>query len=506
MNIFDKRPLSMMLCIMLGGFVFVCIAGTIFKIILTACILLTLLLLYIRPLRSLIKIGLLRVSLICLLLAVIFSHIYFDLWFKCYDRFEGESYIVGEITDMSTKGGTATLELKTDSINDAPLSKYNLMVYVDTAEYYGYSIGSKISFKGKIEAFKSKDNFDAHTYYTSRGFSGMVQYPSELVIHENGKSSFSQMITDYRESVARRLIANTNAETGGLLAALLLGEKTYLSGEITLDFSRTGLSHVLALSGMHVSILILGLMRLLNRIGLDKRITALISIPLTVTYMLITGFPISVVRAGLMLIISSLLFLLSRGRDSISTLSIAVFVICLFTPYAVLDISLWLSAFATLGIVSMSELSGVKRLPRFLKILLLPFITSLFALFSTMFISVSSYENISLVGILTTPLFSVPIEIFLYVGTLVLLFGNLLPIGRMLSYLGTFIIKALGAISDIDYLYVSTDSLLVKLIGICVSVGFILFLILALRAFATAGFHPQLSHFFTTGWQQTPAL
>ena len=104
---------------------------------------------------------------------------------------------------------------------------------------------------------------------------------------------------------------NSDAETGGLLGAILLGDRTYLSGQTSLDFSRIGISHVLALSGMHLAILILGIEKLLSLIGISKKARYIITIILTLAYVALTGFSVSVVRAGIMLIIRSLLHLIS---------------------------------------------------------------------------------------------------------------------------------------------------------------------------------------------------
>ena len=54
---------------------------------------------------------------------------------------------------------------------------------------------------------------------------------------------------------------SSSAENGGLLAALLLGDQTYLSGQTKLDCSRIGITHILALSGMHISIICSALSR-----------------------------------------------------------------------------------------------------------------------------------------------------------------------------------------------------------------------------------------------------
>jgi competence protein ComEC len=133
-----------------------------------------------------------------------------------------------------------------------------------------------------------------------------------------------------------------------------------------------------------------------------------------------------------MLIITSLLFLLSHRADSITTLFVAVTAILIIEPYAVFDVGLWLSAFATLGILLFLEFyEGVKSKgkptvkARLFNALVIPVVISLFAFGATFLLSAATFDRFSLLAPITTPIYSIPIEIYMYLGILFLICGKL---------------------------------------------------------------------------------
>jgi len=369
MNIFDKRPLSLILCITLGSFVFFSFYESLFLRITSVFIILTAIILsFINPLKKHINPILVRIAAISSLLAILCSFIYFDLWFKAYERYDGEAHIVGEVQEIKHSSYSSSVIISTSDINGKLFSKYKLTVYLNNEEYYGYSIGSKVKLKGEIVPFSNSDSFDANGYYTSRGISGSVKEVTEFNIIDSGEYPISYKIKDFRESICRRIIINSNKDVGGLLCALLLGEKDYLPLGVKTDFSRIGISHILALSGMHLAILAIGFSKLMMFMKLGKKPATILTILFTALYMILTGLSLSVMRAGFMLIISAVLFLLGNTKDSMTSLFVSVSLICIFQPYAIFDLSLWLSAFATLGIVVMSEYQSEKyEKPSFLR-------------------------------------------------------------------------------------------------------------------------------------------
>lgn len=140
-------------------------------------------------------------------------------------------------------------------------------------------------------------------------------------------------------------------EAGGIAAAFLLGNRSGLSGEISRDFSRAGASHMLALSGMHVSILIGALSWLLSKAKMHRKARAVFLAGASVGYLLVTGVSISATRAVVMICILQLSNLLASDNDSLTTLAVTGAGILFFSPYSVCDTGFCLSFLATFGII-----------------------------------------------------------------------------------------------------------------------------------------------------------
>jgi len=139
-------------------------------------------------------------------------------------------------------------------------------------------------------------------------------------------------------------------EESGLACGILLGEKADLSDTIVENFRACGISHLLVVSGLHLSFLIVGLQQLLERLLHRKRFAAALCLPVLLLFMAVVGFTPSVLRSGIMMLLYLIAILIFRTGDSRTSLAFAVWVICLANPCAAGDVGLQLSFLATLGI------------------------------------------------------------------------------------------------------------------------------------------------------------
>ena len=141
-------------------------------------------------------------------------------------------------------------------------------------------------------------------------------------------------------------IENTNSQ---ILNAVLVGDKTSLEKEIKDSFRISNLSHMLAISGAHFGFIIIFCTFLVKRLKF-KRLGQIITIFLIVFFMTLTGMTPSVVRAGIMAIISILSSILKRKTDIYTSLAIALFIQIINNPYVIFDVGLQLSFGGVLGI------------------------------------------------------------------------------------------------------------------------------------------------------------
>ena len=165
MNIFHKRPLSLILCVWLGGLLLFAVLPESLRPLLLLALLPLAVTLAIKKFRRALPIA----AASALILSLLVSFLYFGLWFRAYERFDGEveiEAVVTEVRESSFPGATVTL--KTRSINGAPFSRYKLLASLDAEEASLVRKGSVISLKCRLIAFEGDDSFDAESYYTSR--------------------------------------------------------------------------------------------------------------------------------------------------------------------------------------------------------------------------------------------------------------------------------------------------------------------------------------------------
>lgn len=145
-------------------------------------------------------------------------------------------------------------------------------------------------------------------------------------------------------------------EVGSLASALLLGDRSALSSATVRDFRRAGLSHMMAVSGLHISVLLGGLERLLRCLYVPKRARIVTVAAGGCLFLFLAGFSLSAVRSVLMLFSVYLHFLLRDENDSLTALFVSIVLILLIAPYAVADIGMWMSFLATLGLLTVYPL------------------------------------------------------------------------------------------------------------------------------------------------------
>ena len=322
-----------------------------------------------------------------------------------------------------------------------------------TSSESGLRAGDVLSGVGFITAIERGD--ENGVYQLSRG------YRYELTLydakHIDTASTPSILAAKARARLASVTDSYIPGERGALLSALLLGERDGLSDALTADMNRLGISHMLALSGMHFSVLLLGLERLLLYFSLDKRYRyALLSV-LTLLYLCLTGFPVSAVRAGIMLLFVFVAFFSRKDYDAITSLGFSVALICTLQPYAALDGSLWLSAFATFGILLVLE-RGERNLihtekPGLFKLLCRAVSTSvkftLAASLATLPLTAYMFGKLPLLFVVANLLFA-PLMNFLLLGAIfLLLFGWIPAVSSAISFVAGAVIDLSSLLSAI---------------------------------------------------------
>ncbi|MBQ8552257.1 MAG: ComEC/Rec2 family competence protein [Clostridia bacterium] len=177
-----------------------------------------------------------------------------------------------------------------------------------------------------------------------------------------GKSNGIEIrLEKLREMFSAKMSLYLDGDSTALADALLLGDRDGL-GRIRRDFNYIGVIHILALSGLHLSVMCGGLERLFIRLGLGRRLRYVLVMLIMLFYVALTGFLMSVVRAAVMLMLTFAASFFDTESDKVTALFIAVWVITFVSPAALFDVSLQLSFCATLGVLLMTDAAKRKTI------------------------------------------------------------------------------------------------------------------------------------------------
>lgn len=480
MNIFERRPLSLILCVMLCGFSLFPLLSPLMRAVCIAFGISFVFFAFVFHRYD----TVLKIVSVVLLAAFLASFLYFDIYFYPKKLYERDVEITARVLDVDKDSDNfQSLTVKTKTVNNSKRNiKLNVYLY---GNYEQIKPGSIISFYTTLEELESSDSFNFKSYYTSRGISATADI-TYFEVESEGRVPISYRCKLMREQISKRAESLSNRKAGSLLSALLLGERDRLSGQLNLDFARTGITHILALSGTHVVILAAAVDRFLALFRVKRNYRLISGAVFTFLFMALTGFPLSVCRAGIMLILSTFLFLITGCKDSITSLAMASVLIILITPYAAFDVGLWLSILATAGILVAVELLNERYSyeeggKRFLRYVYLSFLYSLFAISATVIVSTLSFTGTSVLSPIATFIFSVLTELYVYLGIVVLFVGRILPIGNLLIEFEELISGLVGKLSDVSFAYASTEFPIVQIIFIALGILFAIFAFAPIR-------------------------
>ncbi len=262
----------------------------------------------------------------------------------------GENYISMRLCADTVKCSESTLDKANETVSfvcfTSPESKEKIPVP---------NRGDIVTVQGVISVPESAQNtggFNTADYLKSEGvFFNMVGEAETLSIVGHNKHFFSDFIYKVRLRCASLFDATFPSEESGVLKAYVLGNKSGMQEHVKDVFSVSGLSHVLAVSGMHAAVFISLISTLFTILKLPKRKKIFISAIAIILFVLFTGASVSVIRTGFVCVLSYVAQLAYKRSDPLTALAEAAAVLGLMTPHVIMSASFLLSFFATLGIL-----------------------------------------------------------------------------------------------------------------------------------------------------------
>jgi len=221
--------------------------------------------------------------------------------------------------------------------------------------------GDHVRFKAKFRSPPEVENFSYRRYLLVHGIAATGWIYGKVYVDEKNDSHFRNAIHDARRRISKGIPQKIQEGRRTIMESLALGKRDGMTVEMRDAFAASGLSHILAISGLHVGLIaliiyfvsksIFGLIPRLLLVVPLQIMASIITLPAVWGYVLITQGSMSSIRAAIMISIFLLGVILKRRQNLINTLSIAVIAILLAMPLSVLDVSFQLSVTAVLGIL-----------------------------------------------------------------------------------------------------------------------------------------------------------
>lgn len=208
----------------------------------------------------------------------------------------------------------------------------------------------------RLYAPNGEDGFSSKSYYASKGITMLgflYEYEPYTITPAEGKPLYYYALR-MREAMVQAIKSSLPEREAGLLSAAVVGDMQNLDPEMKADFLASGTYHMLVVSGQHMTIISMFLLRLFHRVRLPRKLSLCLTAVAVLCFMAITGFSPSILRSGIMVLLMLGGMFVHRKTDAVNALGFAVFLICFLNPYAAADLGLLLSFASTLGMLVLS--------------------------------------------------------------------------------------------------------------------------------------------------------
>lgn len=283
------------------------------------------------------------VILICLIISIGYVSILENKYSKISDMPIKEMVTI--ISDIQEKEYKKVCTAKIVRNNKKILINIKMSQDIPSIKY-----GDSLYIEGEFKQPEETRNYKGYNYkqyLKTKKIIGTVELEKAKIL----KSSNGSFIHNIQKYIKDTINGTLTDEEGNLLLAILLGDKDKLSEDIQESFKTSNLSHMLAVSGAHVSYIILGLTYVLQNSIIGKKNEKIVCIIFLLFFMAITNFTPSVTRACIMAVLTLFSGIIYRKSDVYTNISVAALITLIFNPYNLLDLGFQLSYGGTIGII-----------------------------------------------------------------------------------------------------------------------------------------------------------
>lgn len=311
-----------------------------------------------KKIIRIIKIWLNKSVIILLIVTAVFGYgyiYYIENTYKKIYMLSGKVEIEGiVVSEPIINEYNKTYELKVHKINNKKISPKKFSFIVDKKQK-DLEYGACIYCTGEYIKPNSRRNFKGFSYEnylkTKKNY-GTIRAIEKSKTKYKNKISITRRLS-YR--LKMKIINSTGTiftkEEEGVVLGIILGNTENITDETKDAFSGSSLSHLLAVSGAHISYIVLGLTTFFRKLRIPKKINYILTAILLIFYLFVIDFTASATRAVIMTIFLLLQIVFCRKQDLATTISFSLCIILLENPYKILDVGLLLSYLGTLGII-----------------------------------------------------------------------------------------------------------------------------------------------------------
>ncbi len=281
---------------------------------------------------------------------------------KSIDQFSGqEAWVYGTLScepGLTASKFYYSFELDVFKVNEESANG-TIIVYVPKAIGCDFNIGDSVFFWGELRKVPIPESIYEYDYFVNLSRKNIFLTANAKNINPYksiGQFSLSRSIKSVGSLVRNKILAAVdtlfpeNAEYAAILKGLLIGDKSDFDDEMYNKFSNAGISHIVAVSGLHLSLLFASLMTVFGALRIKRKLVLFITLPFIILFVSASGFTPSVLRASIMLFVMMLSSTLSEEYDSVTSLFAAFVILIAVSPYSIFSKSLVMSFSATLGI------------------------------------------------------------------------------------------------------------------------------------------------------------
>lgn len=393
---------------------------------------------------------------VCFAAAFSVGELYNILYYNKVVAYDGAAgSFEGEVIDISCYNddkASYVLDGKIDGIQSAKIT------------FYGQNLGAEYGDRITIESciFKIPESdylFDSESYYKSEGVFLTAESVKGVAVKSTDSHRLKNILMSYRDRMVSDFRIILGNDSGDFLSGMVFGEKQGMDENVKTALYRSGIGHVLAVSGLHVSIIAIALMSMLNNLRVNRFVTFGAVNILLLLFIVMANSPVSAIRAAVMVNFLNSARLFRRQNDSFNSLSAAVLLICLANPYAIYSSGFLLSVAGTFGIAVFGPYMTKNILDsNFLWKLLRSVLIMLCTMLVIMPLSMKYFDEVSLISPITNVLIVPLCSAAMLIGVIYVISGGIISLLPAAGVLIDVILAMTNKLARLKIAYFSCGS------------------------------------------------